>query len=716
MRLRGEGQVRDGLENAVMAQRDQMFCWVPVCLGIGIGLYFSLGYEPGGVEVVLGVLASLLFLAAARLVSAGFAPLFLAAMLVLTGAGLAKYRVVSVAEPVLSYRYYGPIQGRLIGLDRSSSDAVRMTLDQVVLARMSPERTPARVRVSLHAEQVIERFQPGDTLMMTGFLSPPAGPAEPGGFNFQRHAWFQRLGAVGYTRAPVLRWAEPASITFATRLFSWRMALSEAVQEALPGDAGGVAAAIITGDRSGLRQPVLADLRAANLAHLLAISGLHMGLLTGFVFATVRYGLALVPALALRWPSKKIAAICALIAGLLYLLLSGSNVATERAFIMVTAVLVAVLLDRRAFTLRAVAIAATLVLIRNPEALMGPGFQMSFAATTALVAAFAGLRKLDLSRLPKWSRPIWSVVLSSLVAGLATAPFAAAAFNQIAHYGLIANLLSVPLMGLLVMPAAVLAICLAPFGFWDAGLWVMGQGLRWILFVADEVAGWDGALRFVVAPGTWVVPLLALGLIWAVLIKGRARLAGVAAVGAAFLLWSGATRPQLLIADTGSLMGLQTPQGRVLSRPRGAGFVAGIWLENDGWPVEQVIAADRAGLARGQRWSAADLADWRVMQVSGKTALAALRGCGGADVLILNQADGQRRPCLVYDVSALRETGSLAVDVNPEGDLEIVTAHFIAGARPWNARQGPRGEPIILSRDPIKRAAEATRLSDMRDP
>jgi competence protein ComEC len=494
------------------------------------------------------------------------------------------------------------------------------------------------------------------------------------------------------------------------------MGLSQAVQAAMPGEAGAFAAAIMTGDRSGMGQATLTDLRASNLAHLLAISGLHMGLLTGFVFAVIRYGLALVPAIALRWPTKKIAAVCAMIVGAFYLLLSGGNVATERAFIMVAVMLVAVLLDKRALTLRAVAIAAIIVLVWQPEAMTGPGFQMSFAATTALVAAFAGLRRFDLRRLPKWTRPILSVVVSSFIAGLATAPFAAAHFNQIAHYGLIANLLSVPLMGVLVMPAAVLAACLAPLGLWWIGLWAMEWGLRWILFVAQFVAEQNGALSHVWAPNHWVLPLLTLGLLWALLMKGSVRFVGLAAVVCAAIVWAQSTRPELLVADNGGLIGLQTDAGRALSKPRGSGFVAGIWLENDGAPVAQDLAAARFGLTVTGRQAAADLAGWRVLQLSGKTELAALVGCNGADIVISNQVDELARPCVVFDVTRLRNTGALAFDVAANGDLVIETAHRVAGARPWNARQGPRGDPLILSVAARKRGAEAPRMSQVLRP
>ena len=701
--------MRAVIEGALLAQRGALIGWVPVCLAVGIGIYFSLPVEPELPGLAVVALAGLAAFVAARLTPVAYAPICIALVLIGTGIGLAKWRTDWVEAPVLTFRYYGPIEGRVVNIDRSASDATRLTLDRVVLARMSPERTPARVRVSVHGAQVINEFNPGERLIMTGHLSPPAGPAEPAGFDFQRHAWFLQLGAVGYTRTPVLRLEVAQVGSWRMRIFAWRMRLSNAVQKAMPGETGAFAAAIMTGDRSAMGQAVLEDLRAANLAHLLAISGLHMGLLTGFIFAVVRYGLALIPLIALRYPTKKIAAVAALIVGAFYLALSGGNVATERAFVMVAVMLVAVLLDRRALTLRAVAIAAVIILIWQPEALTGPGFQMSFAATTALVFVFGLLRKVDLTRLPKWTRGPLSVVLSSFVAGLATAPFAAAHFNQIAHYGLIANVLSVPLMGVLVMPAAVLAMCLAPFGLWSLGLWFMDLGLRWIIFVAQTVAGLQGALSHVPAPDPRVLPLMALGLLAFILWRGHGRFLGLLLPLFAGGLWLQTARPQVLVADNGSLLGMMTAEGRVLSKSSGSGFVAGIWLENDGAPVDQRVAADRAGLVRQGRVVTADLFEWRIMQVSGKTALADLDGCGGADVLISDQVVETARPCEVFDQVRLRETGSLALDVAENGDLRVTSARAVAGARPWNSRDGIQAEVMVLENE---RAAAATLLTD----
>ncbi|WP_432816954.1 ComEC/Rec2 family competence protein [Sulfitobacter sp. JB4-11] len=667
-----------GLAGVMLAQRGHLIGWVPVCLAVGIGGYFGLRAEPGMAQFAAIALGAVALLLAARRLAEPVSPLAVGTALCLIGFVIAGARTHSLSAPVLGWRYYGAVEGRIVAMDRSGSDALRITLDQVRLDRVPPVKTPARVRLSLHGPEGITP-EPGLRVMTTGHLSPPGGPVEPGGFDFQRHAWFARLGAVGYTRVPLMGAAPAEDGQAGLAVFRLRMAASARVQAALPGDVGGFAAAITTGDRSAISQPALDALRASNLAHLLAISGLHMGLLSAFVFGALRLMLAAIPHSALHWPTKGIAAAGALIAATGYLALSGGNVATERAFIMVAVALGALMLGRRALSLRAVAVAATIVLVLRPEALTGPGFQMSFAATTALVAVFGWLRDFEVAGLPRWLRPVFGVFMSSLVAGLATAPIAAAHFNAIAHYGLIANLVSVPLMGVLVIPAAVAAVVLAPFGLEVLGLWMMGLGLRWILWVAQGVAAWDGARGYVVSPGPWVLPLLVLGFLLLVLWQGRGRWAGVPLMGLSFLLWQGAERPDVLIAENGTLVGVMTAQGRALSKQKGAGFVARNWLEND-------------GDGSSQKWAAGRWSDGSVVHISGKRALAKVTGCRKDQIIVVSVPAEvlKTQGCNVYDPERLRDTGAVALRRGKEG-WQITTARQMAGTRPWTHwHDGPR--------------------------
>ncbi len=669
---------------AVAAQRGHLLPWAPVFLGAGIGAWFALPEEPGA--AVYALLAGLVALVAAgaRRLPEDARPLAGALALMALGALLAGLRAHLQAAPVLEFRYYGPVEGRVVKIDRSASGAVRLTLDRVVLEDVRPQRVPRRVRVSLHGAQGLVRPEPGQVVAMTASLAPPPGPVEPGGFDFRRKAWFERLGAVGYTRLPVqvLAPPEPGPALWLARL---RAQISAGVQARLPGEAGAFAAAVTTGDRSAMGRETVAALRDSNLAHLLAISGLHMGLITGFVFAALRYGLALAPPLALRLPVRKLAAVGALVVGAGYLALAGGNVATERAFIMVAVMFGAVLLERRALTLRAVAVAALIVLALRPESLTGPGFQMSFAATTALVAVFGWIRGRWPGWLPRRLRPVAAVVMSSAVAGLATAPVAAAFFNRIADYGLLANLLAVPLMGLVVMPGAVVAAVLWPLGLEEAGLAVMAPAIRWILGVAHWVAGLEGAVTRVPAPGAAVLPVLALGALWLVLWQGRARLAGLAPMALAFALWAGGERPALLISDTGGLVGLMGEAGRALSKPRGEGFVAANWLENDGDAASRAEAFQRPGFTGRPGSSRFSLGGVRFAHLTGRGASGRVaRACRWADWVIVSSPAQAPPGCRVLDRPALARSGAVAMWPREGGGVEMITAAERAGRRLWS--------------------------------
>ncbi|WP_099911672.1 ComEC/Rec2 family competence protein [Puniceibacterium antarcticum] len=675
--------------DGLLRQRGHLFPWAPISLAIGIGWYFSFKSEPAGWMLWAMFGSATLILLISRWLGGIGGPLACGVALALLGVSIAGVRTHLVAGPLLTFRYYGAIEGRIVSIDRSSSDVMRLTLDHVVLGRMAPEHTPARVRVSLPGDTPFHP-EPGALVMTTGHLSAPNGPVEPMGFDFRRNAWFERIGAVGYTRVPVLYLERDKA---ALPIFAARMALSEHVRAAIPGETGAFAAAIMTGDRSGMGQDTLQALRDSNLAHLLAISGLHMGLLAGFLFSGLRLMFLMAPPLALRWPIKKLAAVGALAGAAGYLALSGGNIATERAFIMVAVALIAVVLDRRALSLRAVAMAAMVVLVIWPEALLGPGFQMSFAATTALVAIFALMRELpERWRAHRWLAPVLAVCLSSFVAGAATAPIGIAHFNQMSHYGLLANLLSVPLMGMLVMPAAVLAALLLPFGLDWIALWPMQLGLDWILGVAHTVADWDGSVGYIATPVPSVLPILTLGALFVILWQGRSRWLGLLPVIVAIGLWQQGTRPLVLISQDGGLVGVMTDVGRALSKESGAGFVAENWLENDGDGADQVQAAGRWPHHEKDGIAIYDLRGLRLVHVQGKRALTQFTGCDARDIIVSSVALPTGLQCRTFEPERLSRTGATALIEDKKG-LRLLSVSDVAGHRIWHGAGAIPAEP-----------------------
>ncbi|MFC0342330.1 ComEC/Rec2 family competence protein [Paracoccus niistensis] len=684
--------------------RAGLLIWAPVLVALGIGGWFLLRFEPRlphyGLALA-GMLAALgLAWLAPRAVIAGRLDWDRADLLRLGGLGVALglagflaagLRLHLVAAPVMDYRYYGPVEGRVVEIDRSARDRMRVTLDRVTLRDTTPARTPRRVRLSLTGD--IPLPQVGSRVMLTGHLGPPPGPAEPFGFDFRRSAFFEGLGAVGYTRTPILT-VEPAP---PRRLDATavRLALSAAMQREIGGQEGAVASALMTGDRSGIAESTNQLMRDSNLYHIVSISGLHMSMLAGFVYAALRLALAGVQALGLLVgrPVHKLAALAALVVATVYLWLSGGGVPTERAWLMVAVMLAAVLADRRAISLRTVALAALMILLVAPEALVTPGFQMSFAATAALILLFpAWSRRAQM--LPWVLRGAALLVISSLIAALATSPLAAAYFNRSAQYGMVANLLVVPVMGAVVMPAGVFAALLAPVGLAGPALWLMGLGTRWMLHVAELVTGWGGAVVMVTAPHWAAVPLGGTGVTVALLAlhgaRGRlsrviAALAGLMVLSGA-LLWLWTERPDILIAGDGTAVGLMTPAGRVLSKPAGA-FIADSWLRADGDLATAEEAAARPGWQGEKGARQASLGEFRIVHLSGKGAADRVaQACtkGAIVILAARAPEGAARDCLLLDQSRVARSGAMAGWLR-EGQMRWVSDEAAAGARLWTS-------------------------------
>lgn len=697
--------------------------WAPIWLALGIGIWFRLTNQPGlPLQAMIG-LAGLgcgaLFVRAASWADRGWMSFDLAGRirllgfalgLIAAGFSLAGMRAALVAAPVLEYRYYGPVEGRVIELDRSGRDRLRLTLDRVYLRNVAQRDRPRRVRLTLIGDAATgPPLMPGQHVMMTGHLGRPPGPSEPGGFDFRRFAWFQGLGAVGYTRGPVLT-AAPPEQGLVMRLNRLRMATARGIHDRIGGQPGAVAAALMTGDRSFIEERSNEVMRRANLYHIISISGLHMGMLTGFVYAALRLLLVVVQAggRALAWPMHKLAAIGALLAGAGYLWLSGASVATERAFIMVAVMLVAILADRRAISLRTVSLAALIILIRAPEALMSAGFQMSFAATVALILVFDHWARIA-PHLPALIRPVAMLLLSSLVAGLATGPIAAAHFNRIAHYGILANLLVVPVMGIAVMPMGVIAALLVPLNLAGPALWIMGKGCAWMLAIGGWVSGLDGAVSAVPTPPALVLPVLAGGALLALLRWPDPRppdplaasatsggwapflpaMLGCAAMILAVSLWLFSARPAVLIDAQGDAMAMMSVQGRVPSKPRGGRFAQDNWLRADGDLAQQAEAADRPGWRAEGR---ARIASWP----EGGLRLVHLTGKGSADeialycqpdaVVVTNDTRAAGRAeggCQLFTPKSLRESGAIALRPGRDGP-EIDSVAALSGNRPWS--------------------------------
>ncbi|HEY8580988.1 MAG TPA: ComEC/Rec2 family competence protein, partial [Beijerinckiaceae bacterium] len=453
-----------------------------------------------------------------------------------------------------------------------------------------------------------------------------------------------------------------------------RNALTERIVAVIGGAQGAVAAALVTGKRGLIPEETNEALRAAGIYHVVSISGLHMVLAAGLFMWTMRAALALSPSLALRRPIKKWAAAFAMVGAAAYDLFSGAEVATERALVMMLVVLGAVLADRPAISMRNLAIAALIVLAREPVTLLGPSFQMSFAAVAAMIAAFerhGGAREPDAppSILTRARQALLVMLATTLIAALATDPYATFHFHRITLYGLVGNALTLPLVEFVVMPAAVFGVLASAFGLDAPVWWVMGQGVGFMMRVAEHVATLPGAVRMIPAFGVGALLAMTLGLLWLTLWTTPLRCLGVAFAAAGVLLAGRATAPDVMIDARAQTLAFRGADGRLASLNAQANpFGVAQWLAGDADPRGPRDPTLGAGGRCDPMGCVGVLRDGRRIALT-LDAAALPEDCARADILVTRHV--VRGPCagpsLVLDGRHFAAAGATHLHLAPEG-------------------------------------------------
>ncbi len=691
--------LRAALGRAFTAERDRWILWLPVTLGLGIGVYFELAVEPQlAIAGLFAALALLLAIAVRRHLGA----LALAVGVVAAALGFAAAKVHTdwAKAPVLAERL-GPVtvRGRITEAEPTHK-GLRIVLRLQSAGTLPADKRPLRVRLTLH--DVEDGYTAGDEIAVRAMLLPPPPPAAPGAYDFQRQAYFQRIGAVGYAlkNPEIARRAADDGFSFMEWLERLRQRITERIVASLPSPTGALAAAQITGHRHTIPPDVMSAMQDSGLAHLLAISGMNIGIVAGIVFFAVRALLALIPWLALRISTKKWAAVAALVVTLAYVLISGASVPTQRAYLMLGAVMVGVLIDREALSMRLVAWAAVAILLAAPEGLLGPSFQMSFAAVVALIACYERWAAREPELEPpgaarRWLRGFGALALTSLVAGLATAPFGMYSFNRFTVYGLAANLIAVPVTDLWVMPWALVAMLAMPFGLEAWPLAAMGGGVDLVHWVARTVASWPGAVvPTTVMPG-WGLLVFALGGLWLAIWQRRWRWLGAPVMLAGLLTLLLVRPPDLLISGDGRTIAARAADGALyIASPNARGYVADIWWKRDGaagfkpWPWRGAtpdgrLRCDALGCAYA-------IASMRIALVREPAALA--EDCARAALVVapaLTRTGCRDTP--VIDRRGLMMRGAHAVWISGT-TLTIRNDRRTRGERPWVSHPWMEGD------------------------
>jgi competence protein ComEC len=708
------------------AERDQLPLWLPVALGGGIAAWFVLDEPMQWIAAMLALAG--IALAAIAVGHGGRAgrAVALAAGLAALGLGLAWWRASSVAEPVLTRPAIVMLTARVEGVETlPARELVRVRLTPIsAQAVASPPRAncdkergpfyrrgrrrcddrprpplvlPPHVRVNIADADVPAGLGPGAVIKLQTRLMPPNEAAVPGAYDFRQTAWFNGLGATGKGNAPI------KVVTPGKESNGLRAALAAHIESRIDGSAGGIAAALAAGDEGAISLEDSDAMRRSGLAHLLSVSGLHItAVVVATIWAITRL-LALWPWLALRVRIPVVAAGAGAVAAIGYTLLTGSQVPTARSCIAALLVLAALAMGREAITLRLVAAGAFIVMLVWPESLAGPSFQLSFAAVGSLIAFHEQprVKRLFEKRDEAWwrrvAREVGSLLLTGLVVEAALAPIALYHFHKEGMYGVVANIIAIPLTTFVIMPAEALALAADAIGLGAPFWWATAQALKLLLWIAHVAAKAPGSVAMLPGMPAGAFGLMILGLLWLMLWRSRMRFAGFLpmAMGAAWALAIPA--PDLLISGDGQHLAVRTPDGGVaILRDKAGDYTRDTMTQNAGVDGEAVLLSDQPfakctpdaclALVQSGGRTFRVLATRSLYQLPSDQLIAA---CRAADIVVSDRRlPSACRPIwLKLDAPFLRRTGGMAISL---ASGRIVTVRQPGDGHPWTATSGAR--------------------------
>jgi competence protein ComEC len=688
--------MRDALHEWLDREADRLALWLPVFMGAGVLAYYALRFEPPAWTgpVAASVLAAAAFrladrrwlLAPAAAAALGFASAQLAtARAPPIEAGLPA-KAVTVTGTVAAVEALP--DGRRITIDPARLDGAALPLRRSVRLRLRPKDDGA--------------LATGDSASVRALVRPPAMPAYPGAWDLQRDAYYSGLGASGFALGTVERTAA-AVPSRPARFIQWlRETIAARVTAVIPGAAGAVSVTLLTGASMAIPEADHAAFRDSGLAHLLAVAGLHIGIVMGFAFTLARFGFALSERASLFWPTKKLAALTALAAGGLYMVLTGMHVPIVRSFVMACLLTAAVLADRRPVSVRGLALAGTVLMLIAPQEVPGVSFQMSFSAVLALIAGYEALRpwlrRLHTHRL---AAHLAALALTSALAGTASAPYGAYHFGHVQVYFVLANMIAVPLTALWAMPAGLIALFLMPLHLEALALVPMGWGAQAVVWVARTTAALPAATFDVPHLPAWGLCVFSLGLAWLGLWRTRRRLLGVAAMAAGLLSFAVDRPPDLLVSADGRLIAVRTPVGGFVQRAQGGSrFTEDAWAQYWGIgsfaPVPD-LGEEPGGVVRCET-------DFCLLRpYPGRPGTLLVRGpgrvSGCGEVSVIVSAEPARGLCpkpwpALVDRFTVWRDGSAAVWLGPNG-ARVVTDRMARGDRPWvPGPPKPRAAPV----------------------
>ena len=659
-------------------------------LGLGIYLFFSLPYDP-----------SLTFCLCQFLVAISLLMIFrkhyicnrLSVLLFMMSVGFlaAEIRVINISSPqIKSVIENVAVEGTILQIIDSPNNR-KLLLDNLIIENLDSNQTPSSIRISTKSD--LSDYAVGDRIYLTTTLMPPPHPSFPGGFNFAEYSFFKEIGAIGFAQSRPYNLSLNNIDTATKHINNLRKYLGRRIERAIDSKSSAIALALLIGDTTKIDKHSLNVVRISGIAHIIAISGLHVVIVVGLIFLSIRGMLSKFSNLAAVYDLKKIAAIFGIIGSFCYLIIAGSPISAQRAFIMSTITLVAILIDRTPKPIRSIAFAGIIILLLTPESMFSASMQMSFAACISLVASFTYLSKVfwpdQSTHLKKVLVYLLNTVISTLVAGSATAPFVIYHFNQFSTYSILTNIIAVPLTNFILMPLGAVGLLLIPFHLESLALIPMGWGIDFMIYVADIITSLPQSSLNFRSYTTWGLGLIASGgLLFCIMV---AHLRWAAAILLLVGMLSNATffkgnNPDILIDSSGKLFALRVEDSYYFSNKMRARFVRNSWEQLLG--VEDVSTIKKLSNCT-QGVCTLSKNGQSITVVSSDDFAAWNEGICSDHSMIINLSPSRDLACsantTIIDRSFLKTNGNTFIWLNKNG-IKISTTLSKLPNRAWNHR------------------------------
>ncbi len=676
----------EALEKLLEAERAQLPPWFVVGFGTGIAGWFAL-HGPSDWITLIAIAAALSAIGFALNGGRTGRAIAWFALALALGGSLAWTRAEWVAAPRLP-------RPQVVTFDSQVEKVEDLVARGVVRLTLVPadRSLPARVRVSIREEDAPQGILDGATVRMRARVVPPPPMPLPGAYDFARDAWFKGIGAVGKDLGPVTVLAPGGGHT----LDRLRARLGRHIRQRLPGPAGGAATALAIGDQHAVAKDDADAMRRAGLIYLLVVSGLHVAAVVGAAMVLTIKLLATSERLALRLNLVLVAAAVGALAGIGYTLLTGMQIPTMRSCIGALLVLAGIALGRDAISLRLLATAALLLLAYRPESLVGPSFQLSFAAIAAIIALHSTqwARRLfarrDEGAFARFGRIVLGMFATSLVVEIALAPLSLYHFHRAGLYGMAASVVALPLTTLVIMPLEGAALFLDIIGL-GAPLWYLcGKAIDLLLWISHRVGEASGAVTTLPSMPQWAFAAMVVGGIWFCLWNSRIRLLGVVPFSIGLVGAALAPSPDLLITGDGRHLAVVDHGIPYILRDKAGDYVRSLLSEVSGYDSDPELLDDRSESDCSRDACVALLrhgdAEWRLLATRSAYRIDwadITTACAAADIVVSDRRlpRGCQPHWLRLDVEALERTGGLAIYLGRRPWVDSVAERV--GAHPW---------------------------------